>query len=114
MTKAVQSQTAGLLAAAEQSVLFTAKRPAVVMQRGEGMHLWDTEGKSYLDFIGGWAVTSLGHSPAILREALLKQSGELVHASPGFYNKPMIEFSQLLTGISGFDKAFFREQRLRS
>ncbi|GGG77346.1 aspartate aminotransferase family protein [Paenibacillus radicis (ex Gao et al. 2016)] len=107
MTKAVQSQTADLLAAAEQSVLFTAKRPNVVMERGEGMQLWDTEGKSYLDFIGGWAVTSLGHSPAVLRDALMKQSGELVHASPGFYNKPMIEFSQLLTDISGFDKVFF-------
>ncbi|MUT67176.1 aspartate aminotransferase family protein [Paenibacillus sp. NEAU-GSW1] len=107
MLKEVQSQTAVLMAAAEQSVLFTANRPDVVMERGEGMQLWDCDGKRYLDFIGGWAVASLGHSPGVLREALFKQSGELVHASPGFYNKPMIQFSKLMTEISGFDKVFF-------
>ncbi|WP_127490781.1 aspartate aminotransferase family protein [Paenibacillus glycanilyticus] len=99
--------TDGLLASAKQSLLYTAKRPEVVMTRGEGMYMWDTEDKAYLDFIGGWAVTSLGHSPAVLQEALAHQSGQLVHASPGFYNKPMIEFANLLTEISGFDKVFF-------
>ncbi|MCK9859449.1 acetylornithine/succinylornithine family transaminase [Paenibacillus sp. ATY16] len=99
--------TDALLASAKQSLLYTAKRPEVVMTRGEGMYMWDTEDKAYLDFIGGWAVTSLGHSPAVLQEALAHQSGQLVHASPGFYNKPMIEFANLLTEISGFDKVFF-------
>ncbi|WP_336774549.1 aspartate aminotransferase family protein [Paenibacillus sp. MMO-58] len=99
--------TDGLLASAKQSLLYTANRPEVVMTRGEGMYMWDTEDKAYLDFIGGWAVTSLGHSPAVLQEALAHQSGQLVHASPGFYNKPMIEFASLLTEISGFDKVFF-------
>ncbi|QAY68438.1 acetylornithine/succinylornithine family transaminase [Paenibacillus protaetiae] len=77
------------------------------MERGEGMYLWDTEGKRYLDFVGGWAVNSLGHSPAVLHEALSRQSSLLVHASPSFYNKPMLEFSRLLTDISCFDKVFF-------
>ncbi|WP_336788128.1 aspartate aminotransferase family protein [Paenibacillus sp. MMO-177] len=99
--------TDSLLASAKQSLLYTANRPEVIMTRGEGMYLWDTEDKAYLDFIGGWAVTSLGHSPAVLQEALAYQSGQLVHASPGFYNKPMIEFASLLTEISGFDKVFF-------
>jgi acetylornithine/N-succinyldiaminopimelate aminotransferase len=99
--------TDSLLASAKQSLLYTANRPEVVMTRGEGMYLWNTDDKCYLDFIGGWAVTSLGHSPAALQEALTYQSGQLVHASPGFYNKPMVEFADLLTEVSGFDKVFF-------
>lgn len=105
--QSLNKTTDSLLSSAKQSLLYTANRPDVVMTRGEGMYLWDTEGKSYLDFIGGWAVTSLGHSPSVLQEALTYQSGQLVHASPGFYNKPMIEFADLLTDISGFDKVFF-------
>ncbi|MDF2962620.1 MAG: argD1 [Paenibacillus sp.] len=102
-----QSQTLQLLSEAKQSVLFTAVRPEIVMERGEGMFLWDTEGKKYLDFIGGWAVTCLGHSPAVIREALEQQASTLINASPSFYNKPMIEFAKLLTGVSCFDKVFF-------
>ncbi|MCA0758096.1 acetylornithine/succinylornithine family transaminase [Paenibacillus sp. N4] len=99
--------TKDLLAEAEKSLLFTARRPELVMERGEGMFLWDTEGKRYLDFIGGWAVNSLGHSPAALQTALARQASTLVHASPGFHNKAMIEFAGLLTGVSGMDKVFF-------
>ncbi|MDQ0061059.1 aspartate aminotransferase family protein [Paenibacillus harenae] len=101
------TQTNGLLAEADKSILFTTKRPHIIMERGEGMYMWDTEGKRYLDFIAGWAVNALGHSPAVLRDALAKQSATLVHASPAFYNKPMIQFAELLTNISGMDKAFF-------
>ncbi|MDQ0111056.1 aspartate aminotransferase family protein [Paenibacillus harenae] len=101
------TQTNGLLAEADKSILFTTKRPHIIMERGEGMYMWDTEGKRYLDFIAGWAVNALGHSPAVLRDALAKQSSTLVHASPAFYNKPMIQFAELLTNISGMDKAFF-------
>lgn len=107
MIQMEKSLTAALLEKAEKSVLFTARRPGIVMERGEGMHLWDTEGKRYLDFVGGWAVASLGHSPAVLQEALSRQAATLVHASPGYYNRPMIEFAELLTGVSGMDKAFF-------
>ncbi|OBZ12210.1 MULTISPECIES: aspartate aminotransferase family protein [Bacillales] len=107
MIQMENSVTAALLETAQKSVLFTARRPSIVMERGEGMHLWDTDGKRYLDFVGGWAVTSLGHSPAVLQEALSRQASTLVHASPGYYNKPMIEFAELLTSVSGMDKAFF-------
>jgi acetylornithine/N-succinyldiaminopimelate aminotransferase len=107
MIQMEKSATAALLETAEKSVLFTARRPSIVMERGEGMHIWDTDGKRYLDFVGGWAVTSLGHSPAVLQEALSRQASTLVHASPGYYNKPMIEFAELLTSVSGMDKAFF-------
>jgi acetylornithine/N-succinyldiaminopimelate aminotransferase len=99
--------TQELLTQAKKSVLFTAVRPDIVMERGQGMYLWDTNGKKYLDFIGGWAVTSLGHCPAVITEALAKQSCELVNASPTFFNKPMIEFAKLLTDHSCFERAFF-------
>lgn len=107
MIQMEKSVTAALLETAEKSVLYTARRPGIVMERGEGMFLWDTEGTRYLDFVGGWAVTSLGHSPAALQEALSRQASTLVHASPGYYNKPMIQFAELLTSVSGMDKVFF-------
>lgn len=101
------NNTNELLSEANKSILFTTKRPSIVMERGEGMYLWDTEGKSYLDFMGGWAVTALGHCPNVLTEALIKQSNILINASPSYYNKPMIEFAKLLTDNSCFDRVFF-------
>jgi acetylornithine/N-succinyldiaminopimelate aminotransferase len=99
--------TENLIKEAEESLLFVAQRPPVVMEKGEGMYLWDTDGKKYLDFIGGWAVDCLGHCPRVMQEALIKQGSELINASPSFYNKPMIEFAKLLTDNSCFDKVFF-------
>lgn len=99
--------TPAFLEEAKKSILFTANRPELVMERGQGMTLWDTTGKSYLDFVGGWAVTSLGHSPAVIAEALTRQSRILVNASPAFYNTSMLKFAKLLTDISCFDRVFF-------
>jgi len=101
------NNTNELLSEASKSILFTTKRPDIVMERGEGVYLWDTEGKSYLDFMGGWAVTALGHCPKVLTEALINQSKILINASPSYYNKPMIEFAKLLTDNSCFDRVFF-------
>ncbi len=107
MLQMEKTKTNDWLAKAEQSVLFTANRPNMVIERGEGMYLWDMEGKRYLDFVGGWAVASLGHSPKVLADALTRQAATLVHASPGFHNQPMIAFAELLTRISCMDKVFF-------
>ncbi|MGO4268269.1 aspartate aminotransferase family protein [Paenibacillus sp. TAF58] len=96
-----------LLDEANTSILFIANRPQVVMEHGEGMYVWDTEGKRYLDFIGGWAVTCLGHSPQVISDALLKQSGKLINVSPAFYNTPMVEFARLLTKLTGLERVFF-------
>lgn len=101
------NSTKEFLEEANKSILFTTKRPDIVMERGEGVYLWDTEGKSYLDFMGGWAVTALGHCPKVLTEALINQSKILINASPSYYNKPMIEFAKLLTDNSCFDRVFF-------
>ena len=107
MNKNSLSDTRELLAEAQRSILFTTVRPEVVMEKGEGLYLWDTDGKKYLDFVGGWAVTSLGHSPAVIAKALARQSKVLVNASPSFLNIPMIEYARLLVNRSCFDRVFF-------
>jgi acetylornithine and succinylornithine aminotransferases len=107
MDKNLMIKTKELFQQGEQSILFTASRPAVVMEKGSGMYLWDTNRKKYLDFIGGWAVTCLGHCPSVITKALEAQSCELINASPSFYNKPMIQFAKLLTEYSCFDRVFF-------
>jgi acetylornithine/N-succinyldiaminopimelate aminotransferase len=107
MTSQPSQSTEQLLKDAAKSILFTASRPDIVMERGEGMYLWDTDGGKYLDFVGGWAVTGLGHSPRVIKEALEQQAALLVNSSPSFYNKPMIELARLLTDISCFDRVFF-------
>jgi acetylornithine/N-succinyldiaminopimelate aminotransferase len=103
----VFATTKEYLRTASESLLFVTARPPVVMASGRGMHLMDTEGKEYLDFVGGWAVTCLGHSPEVIHKALFKQSQLLVNASPAFLNEPMIELADLLTKVSGFERVFF-------
>lgn len=99
--------TENLLEQAKQSILFTAVRPDIVMEKGKGMYLWDTEGNKYLDFIGGWAVNCLGHCPDVISNALTQQASKLVNASPSFYNDSMIRLAKMLTDNSCFDKVFF-------
>ena len=88
-------------------ILFVTKRPDVVMAKGKGAYLWDTNGKKYLDFIGGWAVTCLGHCPDVLVETLSKQAKTLINASPQFYNDQMLSYAELLVEKTCMDKVFF-------
>jgi len=71
------------------------------------MYLWDTTGRRYLDFLGGWAVNSLGHSPELIARVLAEQASTLVNASPSFFNEPMLRFAKLLIEISCMDRVFF-------
>jgi acetylornithine/N-succinyldiaminopimelate aminotransferase len=82
-------------------------RPPTVFVRGEGSLLWDDSGKRYLDFIQGWAVNCLGHSPLAVSEALAAQSKLLLTPSPAFYNGPSLKLAQALTDASCFDQVFF-------
>jgi acetylornithine/N-succinyldiaminopimelate aminotransferase len=95
------------LKAAGRSLLFITKRPPIVMASGHGMYLVDTEDKEYLDFIGGWAVTCLGHSPKVIQKTLAAQASLLVNASPAFFNQPMIELAAFITRLSGLERVFF-------
>ena len=85
-----------LIKIAGKPLLKVTNRPEIVMNKGEGLFLFDTEGNRYLDFIGGWAVNCLDHSPKVISDVLTKQSCHLINASPSFYNLPMLEYADLL------------------
>ncbi len=82
-------------------------RPPLVFVRGEGSWLWDHEGKRYLDFVQGWAVNCLGHSPEVITRALVEQSRKLITPSPAFYNEPSMQLARQITGHSCFQRVFF-------
>ena len=82
-------------------------RPPTVFVRGEGSWLWDDTGKRYLDFVQGWAVNCLGHSPSQVVEALTEQAKLLLTPSPAFYNAPSLELAKALVDRSCFDQVFF-------
>jgi acetylornithine/N-succinyldiaminopimelate aminotransferase len=82
-------------------------RPPIVFVRGEGSWLWDDAGKRYLDFMQGWAVNCLGHSPPVLVEALAEQAKLLLTPSPAFYNAPSLKLAKALVDRSCFDQVFF-------
>jgi acetylornithine/N-succinyldiaminopimelate aminotransferase len=82
-------------------------RPSPVFVKGEGSWLWDHNGKRYLDFVQGWAVNCLGHSPAAIVNAISRQARELITPSPAYYNNIAIELAAKLTRLSGLDQVFF-------
>lgn len=75
-------------------------RPPTVFVRGEGSWLWDDTGKRYLDFVQGWAVNCLGHSPSQVVEALTEQAKLLLTPSPAFYNAPSLELAKALVAAA--------------
>jgi acetylornithine/N-succinyldiaminopimelate aminotransferase len=82
-------------------------RPPAVFVKGDGAYLWDDSGKRYLDFVQGWAVNCLGHSPAIVADALATQSKLLLTPSPAFFNGPSLKLANALVANSCFDQVFF-------
>src|SRR5262249_19149156 len=91
----------------KDSLMFITKRPDVTFVRGEGSYLYDEQGRRYLDFIQGWAVNSLGHSPQVARDALSEQASRVINVSPAYYNEPMSRLAELLAELSGLDRVFF-------
>jgi acetylornithine aminotransferase/acetylornithine/N-succinyldiaminopimelate aminotransferase len=96
-----------LISLSEKNIIGTYRRQPVVFVRGEGAHLWDTEGKEYVDFVAGIAVCSLGHSHPRVVEAIRKQAGTLTHVSNLYYTEPQIRFAQMLVENSFADRVFF-------
>jgi acetylornithine/N-succinyldiaminopimelate aminotransferase len=82
-------------------------RPPIVFVKGEGSWLCDHNGKRYLDFVQGWAVNCLGHSPPPVVDAISRQARELITPSPAYYNNIAIELAAKLTKLSGLDQVFF-------
>ncbi len=89
------------------ALMYITDRPRVVFTRGEGGWLWDSEGRKYLDFMQGWAVNALGHSPRQITEALAAQAALLISPSPAFYNEPSIRLAERIVRASDFDHVFF-------
>jgi acetylornithine/N-succinyldiaminopimelate aminotransferase len=89
------------------ALMVTGKRFPVAMVEGHGSYLFDENGRRYLDFIQGWAVNCLGHSPAVIAEAVSAQSKRLVNCGPVFYTPPLLELASLVVSRCCLDRVFF-------
>jgi len=87
-------------------VMKVVDRPPVVMVEGRGSWLWDRNGKTYLDFVQGWAVNCLGHSPRVILDALEAQARRLINCSPAYHNEPMARLATLLADSTGLSDVF--------
>lgn len=92
---------------AEKALLHTYNRYQIVLDRGEGVSLYDIEGKKYLDFVAGIAVFALGYHNQAYNDALKTQIDKLIHTSNYFYNVPAVEAAKRLKAVSGMDRVFF-------
>ena len=88
------------------AVMNITPRPPIVFVSGQGSWLTDSEGRTYLDFIQGWAVNTLGHSPRVLVDALAQQAERLINCSPAYYNDQMIRLCDMLAQHSGLHQVF--------
>ncbi len=92
---------------ATDALMWINARPELMFVAGQGSWIVDQNGKRYLDFVQGWAVNCLGHSPSVIRDALAAQAGKLINPSPAFYNEPSARLAALLAAHSCFDRVFF-------
>lgn len=92
---------------AEAALLHTYNRFQVVLDKGEGVYLYDMEGKKYLDFCAGIAVFALGYGNQTYNDALKNQIDKVIHTSNYYYNVPAIEAAKKLKKVSGMDRVFF-------
>lgn len=91
----------------EQVLMHTYQRYPVVLDHGEGVYLYDTNGKKYLDFASGIAVFALGYANQEYNNALKSQIDKLIHTTNYFYNEPALAAAKKLTKASGMDRVFF-------
>ncbi len=92
---------------AESALLHTYNRYQVVLDKGDGVYLYDIEGKKYLDFCAGIAVFALGYHNKKYNDALKAQIDKVIHTSNYYYNVPAIEAAKKIKKISGMDRVFF-------
>ena len=100
-------ETEMLMEQSESHILHTYNRYPIVLDHGEGVYLYDTEGKQYLDFAAGIAVQALGYGDPDYNQALKGQIDKLMHTSNLYYNQPVIEAAEKLCAASGLDRVFF-------
>ena len=96
-----------IISQAEQYILHTYNRYQIVLVKGEGVYLYDVEGKKYLDFAAGIAVFALGYQDKEYNDALKGQIDKLIHTSNLYYNLPAAKAAEKVVKAAGMDKAFF-------
>ena len=99
--------TKTIIETAEEHLIHTYNRYQIVLDKGDGVHLYDTDGKEYLDFGSGIAVFALGYNNKEYNDALKAQIDKLVHTSNYFYNEPAAKAAKMLTKATGMDRVFF-------
>ena len=99
--------TEELLSRSRQCLMNTYARQPLVLVRGEGVTVWDSDGTEYLDFLAGVAVCALGHSHPKVVDAICAQAGKLMHVSNIFHIEPQIRMAELLVAHSFADRVFF-------
>ncbi|MCQ2539761.1 MAG: aspartate aminotransferase family protein [Acetatifactor sp.] len=92
---------------AEAALLHTYNRYQIVLEKGDGVYLYDMNGKKYLDFVAGIAVFALGYQNKEYNDALKAQIDKLIHTSNYYYNVPAIEAAKKIKKASGMDRVFF-------
>ena len=92
---------------AEKALLHTYNRYQIVLDRGDGVYLYDLDGKKYLDFVSGIAVFALGYNNKEYNDALKEQIDKLLHTSNYYYNVPAVEAAKKIKEVSGMDRVFF-------
>ncbi len=102
-----EEKTAALIKEAEEDLLHTYNRYPLVIDHGDGMYLYDADGKQYLDFVAGIAVFALGYHNEKYNDALKDQIDKIIHTSNYYYNEPAIKAAHRLKEVSGMDRVFF-------
>ncbi|MCD7855775.1 MAG: aspartate aminotransferase family protein [Clostridiales bacterium] len=88
-------------------VMNTYNRFPIALDHGDGMYVWDENGKKYLDFLGGIAVNSVGHNNPALAETISNQAHRLIHCSNLYWTKPMADFAEKIINEGDLDRVFF-------
>ena len=96
-----------LIARGNKVVMKTYNRFPIAIECGNGMYVWDVDGKKYIDFVAGIAVNSLGYASEALEITIAEQAMKLIHCSNLYYTEPQIELAEKLVANSDFDKVFF-------
>jgi acetylornithine/N-succinyldiaminopimelate aminotransferase len=98
---------ASVIRSESQVLLPTYDRQKVLFTRGQGVYLWDSQGKKYLDFLSGLGVNALGHGHPAIKAVLKRQAGKLIHVSNLFFHEYQAELAKQLIKVSKLEKVFF-------
>lgn len=91
----------------DQYLIRTFRRSPIILSHGKGVRVWDVQGKEYLDFLGGFAVNTLGHCHPNIVRAVNEQMSTLIHSSNLFYNQPAVKLAKMLAELGAGDQLFF-------